>query len=136
VTVRPKLRRYSIAVDRGGEPTQEEGDALTWTGRWTPEHLVLAALARCSVIALDYHARRESLEVTATAAATGVVGPRDDGSWGFIEIDCEVDAVLTPKPSAERYPALVARAQRGCFVGQSLTARPRYRWTINGEEVE
>jgi organic hydroperoxide reductase OsmC/OhrA len=134
--VRPKLRHYAVAVDREGLPTQEEGGALTWTERWTPEHLVLAALARCTVIALDYHARRESLEVDATAAATGVVGPREDGSWGFLEIDCAIDARLTPRPSAERFPALVARAQRGCFVGQSLDARPRYKWTINGEAVE
>jgi organic hydroperoxide reductase OsmC/OhrA len=132
VTVRPKLRRYEIAVDRDGSPTQEDGEALTWTGRWTPEHLVLAALARCTVIALDYHARRESLEVTATAAATGVVGPRDDGSWGFLEIDCEIEAAVNPEPPPDRLPALAARAQRGCFVGQSLTAKPRYRWTING----
>jgi organic hydroperoxide reductase OsmC/OhrA len=135
VTVRPKLRRYAIAVGRDARATQEEGGALSWEGDWTPEHLVLAALARCSVIALEYHARRESLTVDAAAACNGVVGPRNDGTWGFLEIDCEIDVTLTPEPPATRFPALAARAERGCFVGQSLTAKPRYRWTINGEEV-
>jgi organic hydroperoxide reductase OsmC/OhrA len=135
VSVRPKLRRYAIAVDRDGRPTQEEGGALTWEGEWTPEHLVLAALARCSVIALEYHARRESLTVAATTSVAGVVGPRDDGSWGFVEIECEIDVTLAPEPRPARFPALAARAERGCFVGQSLTVKPRYRWTINGEEI-
>src|SRR5262245_38321827 len=105
VTVRPKLRHYAIAVARDGEPTQEEGDALTWTGRWTPEHLVLAALARCTIIALGYHARRESLTVEAEATVNGVVGPRDDGSWGFLEIDCTIDTTIDPAPSADRVQA-------------------------------
>lgn len=26
--------------------------------------------------------------------------------------------------------------ERGCFVGASLTAKPRYRWTVNGKEIE
>jgi organic hydroperoxide reductase OsmC/OhrA len=135
MNVRPKLRHYAITVEGDGTPKQEEGGALTWSLLWTPEHLLLAALARCTVLALDYHARRESLDVAATAAASGVVGPRDDGSWGFLEIDCEIDATLSPQPPVDRFQALAARAQRGCFVGQSLTATPRYRWTINGEAL-
>jgi organic hydroperoxide reductase OsmC/OhrA len=135
VPVRPKLRHYAITVDAEGRPTQEEGGALSWEERWTPEHLVLAALARCSLIALGYHARRESLSTRATAQAAGVVGPRANGAWGFVEIDCKVDATVTPPPPAARLPALAARAQRGCFVGQSLEPRPQYKWTINGEEI-
>ena len=135
MSVRPKLRHYTIAIDREGEPTQEDGGALTWAGRWTPEHLVLAALARCTIIALDYHARRESYTLGAEADATGVVGPRDDGSWGFVEIDCTIDAKLDPPPPPERIQALIARAIRGCFVGQSLNIKPSYTWTVNGEVI-
>jgi organic hydroperoxide reductase OsmC/OhrA len=135
VSVRPKLRHYAVAVDAEGRPTQEAGGSLTWEEKWTPEHLVLAALARCSLVALDYHARRESLSTQATARAAGVVGPRPNGSWGFVEIACEIDATITPAPAAGRLPALAARAERGCFVGQSLEPRPEYKWTINGEEI-
>ena len=46
-----------------------------------------------------------------------------------------IDAKLDPPPPPERIPALIARAVRGCFVGQSLTAKPTYRWTVNGEEI-
>lgn len=135
MSVRPKLRHYAIAVDDAGRPTQETGGALSWEEHWTPEHLVLAALARCSLIALEYHAGRESLSTAASAEAAGVVGPRANGSWGFVEIDCRIEATLSPPPAPERVPALAARAERGCFVGQSLEPRPRYKWTINGEEI-
>jgi hypothetical protein len=30
---------------------------------------------------------------------------------------------------------LLDRAERGCFVGNSLTARPAYHWTVNGEAI-
>ena len=133
--MRPKLRRYAVVVDPTGQPVHEHGSKLDSDDGWTPEHLVLAALARCSLTALRYHAGKESLEVAATASASGVVGPRDDGSWGFVELECRIDAKLSPEPLPGRIPALAARAERGCFVGQSLTPKPRYHWTINGEEV-
>ena len=135
VSVRPKLRHYAVAVDADGRPTQEAGGALSWQEKWTPEHLVLAALARCSLIALGYHAGRESLSSEATAQAAGVVGPRPNGSWGFVEIACQIDATLTPPPAPVRLHALAARAERGCFIGQSIEPRPEYKWTINGEEI-
>jgi organic hydroperoxide reductase OsmC/OhrA len=135
VSVRPKLRHYAITVDAEGRPMQEAGGTLSWEKEWTPEHLVLAALARCSLIALGYHAKREALSSRASAQAAGVVGPRPNGSWGFVEIACQIDATLTPTPVAARLPALAARAERGCFVGQSLEPRPEYKWTINGEEI-
>jgi hypothetical protein len=31
---------------------------------------------------------------------------------------------------------LLARAEHGCFVSNSLTTRPRHRWVVNGKEVE
>jgi hypothetical protein len=30
---------------------------------------------------------------------------------------------------------LIAKGERDCFVGASLTAKPTYRWTVNGEEI-
>ena len=30
---------------------------------------------------------------------------------------------------------LLAKAERDCFVGASLTTAPTYHWTVNGEEI-
>lgn len=134
MSFRPKERRYAIEVDGEGAITAEGAGTLSFEGRWTPEHLVLGALAACTLTSLRYHARRDSLDLAASAEASGVVGPRDDGSWGFLEIECRIDAHLEPSP--EDVSDLLTRAERGCFVGSSLNAKPFYRWTVNGEAVE
>ena len=133
MSVRPKLHSYAIQVDSDGQLTQEDGGLLSFAGRWTPEHLVLAALASCVVTSLAYHARRAGLTHSASGSASGVVGPRDDSSWGFLEIECSIDVEVDPPP--KMVEALLTRAERGCFVGASLVPKPRYRWTVNGEVV-
>lgn len=133
MTVRVKPRAYAVALDRRGRLTQEDGRPLEYEGRWTPEHLLLAALADCAATSLGYHARREELRLSAAGSASGVVARRDDSSWGFVEIECILDVELEPAPSDLR--ALLARAERGCFVGASLVPKPRYRWIVNGGEI-
>ena len=62
------------------------------------------------------------------------MAPRDtDGRYAFVRIKVELDVTLDPTPSSVR--ELVSKAERDCFVGASLTAKPRYRWTVNGEEL-
>ena len=56
-----------------------------------------------------------------------------DGRHAFVHIKVDVDVTLDPRPQSPR--ELVAKAERDCFVGASLTARPRYHWTVNGEEL-
>jgi organic hydroperoxide reductase OsmC/OhrA len=102
---------------------------------WTPEHLVLAALARCVLNSLAYHARRDELALTATAEADGTVSERSDGSWGFVELVCRVDAQLDPLPDEPALADLLARSRHGCFVGSSLEPTPSYRWTVNGGDA-
>jgi uncharacterized OsmC-like protein len=95
---------------------------------------VLAGLARCILTSLDYHARRGEIEVKGSTEARGEVAQRDtDGRHAFVHIRVDVDVTLDPKQPSSR--ELVAKAERDCFVGASLTAKPRYRWTVNGEEV-
>ena len=122
-----------MAVDRDGRFSAEGGAAAHFGREWTAEHLLLAALARCSLAALSYHARRDGLWLLASAKAQGVVARRADGDWGFVELACEIDARIDPGPAD--LGGLLARAERGCFVGASLEPRPRYAWTVNGEST-
>jgi organic hydroperoxide reductase OsmC/OhrA len=137
VSVKPKRKTYAIALAPDGALTAEDRARLELEEEWTPEHLVLAALALCSVKSLAYHARRASLGLAASAAASGVVAPREgDGTWAFVEIECEIDTQLDPTPPVDDVRELTRKAERGCFVASSLTAKPLYRWTVNGERVE
>ncbi len=126
---------YAVSVARDGAVTSDKGGSpIPAEEAWTPEHLVLAGLARCTLTSLRYHADRDRIEVTGAVDASGEVAQRDtDGRYAFVRIKVELDITLDPKPPSAR--ELVAKAERDCFVGASLTSRPRYRWTVNGEEL-
>jgi organic hydroperoxide reductase OsmC/OhrA len=134
VPVRAKRFEYAIALDRAGRLSAEGEGALDPHHVWTADHLLLAALARCVVESLRFHAGRAGLDVVASAEASGVVTKRDtDGRYAFIEVDCALDVELDTAPADPA--ALIALAERDCFVGASLTVAPRYSWRVNGATV-
>ena len=132
---RVKSFAYAVSVARDGAATSDRGGSpIAAEAAWTPEHLLLAAIARCTLTSLRYHAKRSGIEVAGGADATGEVAQRDtDGRFAFIRIKVQLDVTLDPAPASAR--ELVAKAERDCFVGASMTAKPRYRWTVNGEEL-
>jgi organic hydroperoxide reductase OsmC/OhrA len=97
---------------------------------------VLAGLVRCSLTSLRYHADRVGADTIATGSASGRITKREDDRYAFVEIEVRLDLELEPVPPGEELGALLAKAERDCFVGASLTAKPSYRWTVNGAEVE
>lgn len=136
-SAKAKRLEFAAAVDRAGRISVEGGAPVELPEAWAPEHLLLAALARCSLASLAYHARRASLDLASSASAAGSVTRREeDGRYAFVEIECRIDAELDPAPTADELAAVLAKAERDCFVGASLTAKPRYRWTVNHQEVE
>ena len=103
---------------------------------WKPEHLVLAGLVRCTLESLRFHASRVGVDFVATATATATVTRRDaDERYAFVEIAVDLDLDLEPEPDPDDVAELLAKAERDCFVGASLTAKPRYRWRVNGAPV-
>ena len=91
---------------------------------------------RCTLSSLDYSARRAGVDVVSSGSAHGVVTKRaDDGLHAFVEIETTLDVQVTPALDDDGLRGLLARAEHGCFVSNSLTARPRHRWIVNGEEV-
>jgi organic hydroperoxide reductase OsmC/OhrA len=124
----PKRFEYSV-TERAGTPARAEPD-------WTPEDLVLAGLARCTLASLEHHAERMSVRVTGEATADGVVTKREeDGRYAFVQIDCGLDVELEPAPETDRLNELLDLAERDCFVGASLTVKPAYEWRVNGELI-
>jgi organic hydroperoxide reductase OsmC/OhrA len=129
--VAPKSFEYAAALDRTGRILAENDAPVELEEVWLPEHLVLAAIARCTVAALRFHARTST--VAASARAKGVVTRRgEDRKYAFVEIDVALDVDMAPPPT-EGLGELLAKAERDCFVGNSLTVGPRYAWRVNGE---
>jgi uncharacterized OsmC-like protein len=135
VATQPKTFSYAVSMDRDWTATSDEGgQPLADDEAWSPEHLVLTGLARCTLTSLRYHARRIGVALAGSAAATGEVAQRDkDGRYAFVQIKVDLDVALDPAPPNVR--ELISKAERDCFVGASLTAKPRYRWTVNGAEL-
>jgi organic hydroperoxide reductase OsmC/OhrA len=133
----PRVLEFDVTVD--AERTARSGkggSSLPNESAWLAEHLVLAALLRCTLASLDHHTQRAGLEATASGSAIGKVTRREaDGRYAFVEIEAHYDVSLGSAPDRAAVDELLDRAERGCFVGNSLTARPRYRWTVNGEDV-
>jgi uncharacterized OsmC-like protein len=122
---------WTATSDRGGSPLAA-GDPA-----WTPEHLLLASLCRCTLASLHYHAKRAGLGAVSHGRARGTVARRRaDGRHAFVDLQVELGVALDPPPLPAGVRELVAKAERDCFVGASLTEPPAYRWQVNGEEVE
>jgi hypothetical protein len=125
----------TVAAD-GSAASSAGGTPIPATDEWQAEHLALAGLVRCTLASLDYHVRKRDLRATASGSAHGMVTKREeDGLYAFVEIDVELAVDFEPPIGDDVAVELVAGAERGCFVGNSLTARPRYRWVVNGEPV-
>ncbi|HLB20322.1 MAG TPA: OsmC family protein [Gaiellaceae bacterium] len=133
MAVGAKEFRYTIELDRTGQVTAGGASPLDLDAAWTPEHLVLAGLARCTLQSLRFHAEPKGIDFVANASAAAKVTRRaSDRRYAFVEIDVELELELEPVPPDEELAALLAKAERDCFVGASLQPSPRYHWSVNG----
>jgi organic hydroperoxide reductase OsmC/OhrA len=131
VTVKAKEFRYAVDLGEGGVLRTEDGTPLGGGPEWTPEHLLLAGLLRCSLTSLRHHARRAGIEVTrATGSAKALFARREsDGRFAVTETEVVLEVGLEPQPGEAELGELLAKAERDCFIGASLTVAPSYRWT-------
>jgi organic hydroperoxide reductase OsmC/OhrA len=131
-----KRFEHSVTVDREGRARAEGEAELELPEAWTAEHLVLAGLVRCTLASLRFFAERANVEARGSGGADGVVAKREeDERFAFVEIECGLDVELEPAPAASDLDKLLDSAEWGCFVGASLTIKPRYEWRVNGEVV-
>jgi organic hydroperoxide reductase OsmC/OhrA len=135
VAVRAKHFEYWITHDEGGtlsadgRPTDIDEDVGA-------EHLLLAALARCSLSSLAYFARQKGVEARGSAYASGTVTLRgEDDRYAFTEIECRIEVELDGELPDTDLEQLLESAEWGCFVGASLRPAPRYKWRVNGRDV-
>jgi organic hydroperoxide reductase OsmC/OhrA len=133
VAAKSKEFRYAVDLRDGGPLRTEDGTALEAEPAWSPEHLLLAALVRCSLKSLTYHARRAGISVEhAHGSARAHVAKREsDDRYAVVELEVDLDVRLSPQPGEQELTDLIAKAERDCFVGASLTVTPTYRWTTS-----
>ena len=132
VTAKAREFRYAIDLREGGTLRTEDGTPLTLDPAWSPEHLLLAALVRCTLKSLAYHARHRHVEVSdAHGSARALFAKREtDGRYAAVECGVELAVRLVPKPGDDELAELLAKAERDCFISASLTVTPTYAWTV------
>jgi len=125
-----KELRY--AIDLRDVLRTEDGTPLRIDPAWSPEHLLLAALLRCSLKSLDYHARRAGNALDdAHGSARALIAKREsDGRYATTEIELDLEVRLREQPGDDELAALLMKAERDCFVGASLTVKPAYNWSV------
>lgn len=135
MTVRAKHFDYWISLDEAGG-LSADGTPVPIQGDVGAEHLLLAALAKCSISSLEHFARQKDVEVRASAYASGTVTRREeDDRYGFVNIECKLDVRLEGELADDDLRALLESAEWGCFIGASLKPAPRYRWRVNGRDL-
>lgn len=137
MAVRAKVLEYETAIDSAGQVSAEACPPFSLPDEWEAEHLLLAALLRCSLSSLRYHAKRLGVQTTGGGRAAGTITKRDsDGRYAFMEIEAMLDVELEPEPPPAELNELLAKAERDCFISASLSLQPSYLWRVNGARVE
>ena len=129
--------RYAVDLTAAGDLRDENGVVLDVPAEWSPEHLLLAALVRCSLKSLAFHAGRKGVDVRSAAGSsrTLVTQRETDDRYALVQTETELAVELEPEPEPDTLAELLALAERDCFVGSSLTAKPSYRWVVNGRTI-
>jgi hypothetical protein len=116
----PKRLEYEASVGESRR-VQANGVAVEIPDSWHAEQLVLAGLAHYTLASLRYHARRASIVVH-----------RARGQQAGLSRSARATAATPLSRCA--FAELLAKAERDCFVGNSLSVRPEYGWQVNGRD--
>jgi organic hydroperoxide reductase OsmC/OhrA len=134
VSTRTKSFDYAVSVDETWDARSDRGGGVlpgAEEASWTPEHLLLAALVRCTLTSLRHHCVRAGIVLTASASAHGVVTRREvDGRYAFVLVSVEANVSFDPKPDEAAVAELLEKAERDCFIGASLLPSPIYAWRV------
>lgn len=136
MAVRAKEFTYDVRLENGGVMLADGEGAIEAPEAWKPDHFLVAALLTCTLESLIYHAERAGLEASGRGEGRALVTKREaDGRYAVVEIAASYEIALELDPGDEATAELLFKAERDCFVGASLTAKPVYRWNVNGRAV-
>lgn len=117
--------------ERGVVEAKDAGPALDFTvppefggetGFWTPEHLLLAAVASCYVATFRGMAGKSNLEFHAIEVSVQGVIEKQDGYLSFTKIILRPQVRLEREEDRERATRLLEKADHGCLIARSLAS--------------
>jgi peroxiredoxin-like protein len=91
-------------------------------GLWTPEHLLLAAVASCFVATFRGVARASKLEFHDIDVQIEGIIERQDGSLRFTKIILQPQVTILHEADGARTRLLLEKAERICLIARSLSS--------------
>jgi len=105
----PRTINFAAPPEFGGEP-----------GLWTPEHLLLAAVATCFVATLRAVAEASKLEFDGVECPVEGRIEKLEGGFKFTRITLRPVVTIHREEDRERTGRLLEKAERACLVSRSL----------------
>lgn len=97
---------------------------------WTPEHFFVAAVAACYVSTFSGMSDLSKFAfVSLEVEAEGVI-EREGSGWKFTEVRLHPALKIAREEDRGRGARLLEKAERGCLIAQSITARVSLAPTI------
>ena len=107
----PQTLDFSTPPEFGGEP-----------GQWTPEHLLLAAVASCLVATFRGMSAKSKLEFPSIDVTVEGIIEKQDGYLSFTRIILHPEVLIGREEDRERATRLLEKAERACLIARSLSS--------------
>jgi len=100
-------------------------------GHWTPEHMLVAAVASCYLATFSAMARNSKLEFLDLGVTVYGTLTMEPAGWRFNEIVICPRLTLADDSKRERAERLLLKAERSCLIARSLSANFSLQATVH-----
>ena len=120
----PRTINFAAPPEFGGEP-----------GLWTPEHMLVGAVATCYVSTFRAMAEFSKLAFHGMDVTVEGTIEKQEGGFRFTNMVVRPTLVLEKPEDRERAQRLIEKAERACLVSRSLSCKMALEPQIKVEEA-
>jgi organic hydroperoxide reductase OsmC/OhrA len=123
----------NVSLSSKGIPELESAGPAEFGGPgdvWSPETLLVAAVADCFVLSFRAIARKAKLDwTTLTAEATGKLD-KLDGFTQFVEFTIKAELTIPDEQQRSKAEVILEKGEKYCLVSNSMKAVPHLETTV------
>lgn len=127
-----------VSLDSPGLPGLSSAPPTEFGGpgdRWSPETLLVGAVADCFVLTFRAIARHAKLEFTSLACDVTGTLERKERRVSFTELVIHAELEIPPDTDEAQARAALERAEQSCLITNSLTARSHLEAVVRAAAV-
>lgn len=93
------------------------------TGRWTPEHFLVASVASCFISTFEGMAQNSHFDFGSLRMAAEGALANENGGWRFTEIRLRPVVTVQKEEDHDRAVRLLEKAEKSCLIARSLQCK-------------